>query len=67
MTIPGGMGGQETVKALKEMDPGIKAIVSSGYANDPIIANYKEYNFDDAVTKPYHVGELSEALQRVGL
>ena len=67
LTIPGGMGGKKTVKALKEIDPEIKVIVSSGYANDPIMANYKEYNFDDVITKPYHVDELTEALQRIGL
>ncbi len=41
LTVPGGMGGHETVQRLRELDPGVRAIVSSGYSNDPIIANYR--------------------------
>ena len=45
LTIPGGMGGQETVQQLLLIDPEVKAIVSSGYANDPIMADYQAYGF----------------------
>ena len=45
------MGGKETIKKLLEIDPGVKAIVASEYANDPVLANYKEYGFSDVFLK----------------
>ncbi len=65
LTVPGGMGGGETIQRLREMDPGVKAIVSSGYSNDPIMADYKKYGFLGVVAKPYSINELSETLTRV--
>jgi CheY-like chemotaxis protein len=65
LTIPGGMGGKEALKKLKETDPAVKAIVSSGYAHDPIIADYRKYGFLGVITKPYKVKELSEEVSRV--
>ncbi len=65
LTVSGAMGGKEAIKQLQEIDPKVKAIVSSGYANDPIMANYKKYGFRTVVTKPYRVGELEKALQKV--
>ncbi|MDQ3969483.1 MAG: ATP-binding protein, partial [Thermoproteota archaeon] len=65
LTIPGGMGGREAVKKLRDIDPGIKAIVSSGYSNDPVMAEYGKYGFGGVVAKPYKIKELSEVLDRV--
>ncbi|HEX3045640.1 MAG TPA: PAS domain-containing protein, partial [Bacillota bacterium] len=65
LTIPGGMGGQEAVTLLREIDPQIKAIVSSGYANDPIMADYERYGFSGVVSKPYKIDELNEILNRI--
>ncbi|MGE3536698.1 MAG: ATP-binding protein [Candidatus Tectimicrobiota bacterium] len=65
LTVPGGMGGKETMAALRALDPHVQAIVSSGYATDPIMANYTHYGFQGLVAKPYTVAELSAALQRV--
>ena len=65
LTIPGGMGGKETIKELKKIDPDAKTIVSSGYATDTILANFKEYGFDGMVPKPYKVEELSQTLHQV--
>jgi two-component system cell cycle sensor histidine kinase/response regulator CckA len=62
LTIAGGMGGEETIKKLLKIDPGIKAIVSSGYADDPVIARYREYGFSGIVAKPYTIEELSKAV-----
>jgi len=67
LTVPGGMGGKEAVVALKELDPSLKAIVSSGYANDPVMAQHREYGFDEVVTKPFKMAALQEALNRLGL
>ncbi|MEW6116569.1 MAG: PAS domain S-box protein [Nitrospirota bacterium] len=65
LTIPGGMGGKEAMARLREIDPAVKAIVSSGYSNDPVMAHYKEYGFAGMVIKPYRIQELSETVYRV--
>jgi CheY-like chemotaxis protein len=65
LTVPGGMGGKETIKKLLEIDPKIKAIVSSGYSNDPILAEFREYGFKGVIIKPYRLTELSQILQNV--
>lgn len=65
LTIPGGMGGKETIKRLLELDPQARAIVASGYANDPIIAEFKQYGFCERIAKPYKSEELHRILHRV--
>ena len=65
LTISGGLGGKETIKRLLEIDPDAKAIVVSGYANDPIMANYKEYGFRGVLAKPHELHELDVTLQKV--
>ncbi|MDA8163456.1 MAG: ATP-binding protein [Desulfobacteraceae bacterium] len=65
LTIPGGMGGKETIAELLRYDPGIKAIVSSGYTNDDVLANYKLHGFRGMLPKPYGLTELSKALSEV--
>jgi CheY-like chemotaxis protein len=65
LTLPGGMGGQEAVKHLIEIDPTVKAIVSSGYANDPVMSRYQEYGFCAMIPKPYEVSELSHVVYDV--
>jgi PAS domain S-box-containing protein len=65
LTVPGGMGGRETAEKILTFDPGARLIVSSGYSNDPIMANYEGYGFCGAVVKPYRINELMEALRGV--
>jgi PAS domain S-box-containing protein len=65
LTIAGGMGGKEAIARLRAIDPEVKAIVSSGYANDPIMANFREYGFSGVVPKPYKLHELSAILSRI--
>jgi DNA-binding NarL/FixJ family response regulator len=65
LTVPGGLGGQETFEQLKSLDPGIRAVVSSGYSNDPILSKYQEYGFKGVVPKPFEFSELSRTLQAV--
>jgi nitrogen-specific signal transduction histidine kinase len=65
LTVPGGMGGKETIKRLNEIDKNVRAIVSSGYSNDPVISNYTHYGFRGAVQKPYLLQEMSQVLRSV--
>ncbi|MDY6787400.1 MAG: ATP-binding protein [candidate division WOR-3 bacterium] len=59
LTIPGGMGGRETIKELTELDKNVTAIVSSGYSNDPIMSQYREYGFAGVLRKPYRADDLT--------
>ncbi|MEW5800691.1 MAG: ATP-binding protein [bacterium] len=65
LTVPGGTGGREAVQKMLEIDPEVKAIVSSGYSYDPIMSEYKTYGFSGMVVKPYEVEELSRVLNEV--
>jgi nitrogen-specific signal transduction histidine kinase/ActR/RegA family two-component response regulator len=65
LTVPGGMGGKEAIQKLLAIDPEVKAIVSSGYFNDPIMANYGEYGFKGVVAKPYTLQQLTNTIQTI--
>ncbi|MHB1126450.1 MAG: PAS domain-containing sensor histidine kinase [Bacillota bacterium] len=65
LTIPGGIGGKETIKRLRQYDPDVKAMVSSGYSTDPVMSSYTQYGFKGIITKPYHLHELSEVTYKV--
>ena len=65
LTIPGGMGGKEAIAKLLEIDPRGKVLVSSGYANDPIMANFGDYGFCGVVPKPYRLQTLNDTMQRI--
>ncbi len=62
LTVPGGMGGREAIGELLAFDPEAKAVVSSGYCQDPVMANYRDYGFRDVLAKPYSVLDVSRAL-----
>lgn len=65
LTIPGGMGGKDAVKALLEIDPQAKAIASSGYSSDPIMSHFREYGFSGAICKPFRIETLAQLLADV--
>jgi CheY-like chemotaxis protein len=65
LTVPGGMGGKKTAENILAFDPAAKIIVSSGYANDPIMADYAKYGFSGVVPKPYKIQELSRVVHDV--
>ena len=65
LTVSGGMGGKETIKKLMEIDKSVKAIVSTGYSNDPVMTKYRKFGFLGALNKPYKLQELSELLDAV--
>ena len=65
LTVPGGMGGKEAIKKLLKIDPEINAIVSSGYSDDPVLANFQEYGFKGIIPKPFETLSLSKVLHEV--
>ena len=65
LTIKGGMGGKETIARLVALDPGVRAIVASGYSDDPVMANCQEHGFQAALAKPFTIAELSDTLHKL--
>ena len=65
LTVPGGMGGKETIEALLHIDPDVRAIVSSGYSQNSILANYQRHGFRAVIAKPYSTAELNQILHKV--
>jgi signal transduction histidine kinase/CheY-like chemotaxis protein len=65
LTIPGGMGGRQTMEELLKIDPAVKAIVSSGYSNDLVLSNYQAHGFRGMVSKPYDVADFAHTVARV--
>jgi PAS domain S-box-containing protein len=64
LTIPGGLGGKETLEEIKKIDPQVRAIVSSGYSDDAVMAEYHKYGFSGAIAKPYSIIKLSHILNK---
>jgi CheY-like chemotaxis protein len=62
LTVRGGMGGAEAVKKLRELDPNVKAVMSSGYSDDAVTADYRRQGFTAFLKKPYKVEELQSTL-----
>jgi two-component system, cell cycle sensor histidine kinase and response regulator CckA len=62
LTVPGGMGGREAAQQIIALDPAARVIVSSGYSNDPVMAEYRSHGLSGAVLKPYRVAELAQGL-----
>lgn len=65
LTVPGGLGGKETLDQLRDLDPEVKAIVSSGYSSDPILAQYRDYGFMGVVAKPFDISQISNTLKQI--
>ncbi|MFP4363516.1 MAG: ATP-binding protein [Spirochaetia bacterium] len=65
LIVPGGMGGKEAMQRLQKIDPDVKAVVSSGYSNDPILAEYKRFGFADILSKPYQLEQVKALVLRL--
>ena len=65
LTIQGGMGGKEAILKLREIDPDVRGIVSSGYSEDALMSDYKKHGFSAVIAKPYKLAELSKIVQKV--
>jgi PAS domain S-box-containing protein len=65
LTIPGGIGGRETMERLLSLDPDVRAIVSSGYSDDPVVAKFREHGFRAVLSKPYRPQEMDRVLREL--
>jgi len=65
LTVPGGMGGEEAVRRMQAIDPGVRAIVSSGYSNNPVMSHFRDHGFRGVVIKPYTVEQLTATVHDV--
>lgn len=65
LTIPGGLGGKETIQQLLSIDPQAKVIVSSGYSTDPVMAKFKEFGFSSAISKPHRLSDLEKVVNQL--
>jgi PAS domain S-box-containing protein len=65
LTIPDGMGGKEVVKAMRSIDPAVKAVAVSGYSNDPVFAEFQQYGFVGALAKPFRLDEFTDRMSQV--
>ena len=65
LTIPGGVGGEEAIKEILAIDKDAKAIVSSGYSHDPIMAQFEKYGFKGVVAKPYTMSKLQKVIKQI--
>ena len=65
LTIPGGMGGRETMEVIRRMDSRVPAIVSSGYSSDAVLADFRSFGFQAMVAKPYEIDQLIGTIKQV--
>lgn len=65
LSVPHGMGGKETISMLRSVDPDVKAVVSSGYTNDPVVQDFSRYGFCERLTKPYNINAMKNLLDNV--
>ena len=65
LSVQTGMGGKETIEELRKFDPVVKGIVSTGYANDPVVENFSQYGFSGKLTKPYKISDLKNILEQL--
>jgi two-component system cell cycle sensor histidine kinase/response regulator CckA len=65
LVVPGGVGGREAIGEIRRIDPSVRAVVSSGYSDDPVLACCRDFGFDDAIAKPFGVEELALTLSRL--
>jgi len=65
LSVSQGMGGKETIEQLRKFDPDVKAVVSSGYINDPVVQDFSHYGFCETLTKPYKIDDLKNLLEKL--
>jgi CheY-like chemotaxis protein len=65
LSVPEGMGGKEAIALLKAYDPAVKAVVSSGYSNDPVVQEFEKHGFSGRLSKPYKISDMKDILEQL--
>ena len=65
LTMPDGLSGAQTIARLRDIDPAVRAIVSSGYANDPVLSQFENYGFTGMIAKPYEIDALARKVAEI--
>ena len=65
LSVPYGMGGKETIALLKAFDPEVKAVVSTGFSNDPVVLDFASFGFSGKLIKPYKINDLKNILEQL--
>lgn len=65
LSVPDGMGGKEAIGLLKAFDPDVKAVISTGFSNDPVVLDFARYGFSGKLTKPYKINDLKKVLEQL--
>jgi DNA-binding NtrC family response regulator len=65
LSVPTGLGGKETIELLRSVDPEVKAVVSSGFTNDPVVQDFSRYGFCERLTKPYNIQAMKNLLENI--
>jgi DNA-binding NtrC family response regulator len=65
LTVADGIGGKEVVQMMRDIDPAVKAVAVSGYSNDPVFAEFRQYGFAGALEKPFRLKEFTESISRL--
>jgi len=65
LTVPHGMGGEEASQKILALDPGACLAISSGYSDDPVMADYKRHGLKGIIPKPYRMAEFKETVQKL--
>jgi DNA-binding NtrC family response regulator len=65
LVVAGGMDGKEAVQKMIEYDPGVKAVISSGYSSGPVITDFEKFGFCGLLKKPFRMADLSETINQV--
>ncbi|MEC9492793.1 PAS domain S-box protein [Flexistipes sp.] len=63
LTIPGSRSGEQILQDIKEIDEKVKTVVTSGYSENDVMKNYKDYGFDECILKPFDFSKLENILQ----
>ena len=65
LSVPDGMGGKEAFEKIREVDPSVKVVISSGYTNDPMMADYAKYGIAGILAKPYRINDIRALLEKL--
>jgi DNA-binding NtrC family response regulator len=63
LTIPEGIDGLETIIRIREIDPDVRAILSTGHPHEDLKEEYKKAGFIGILPKPYTWNDLAIAIE----